>query len=140
VFPGGKVDNETLVEAARRELFEETGLTPHGVPSFEGYAEVYGTKQATKSKRYIDLFFLWKSWTGFPQRIEPDKCLSLRWFSFAELPNFDDLTMGTRQFVANILPKLLEKIGHLAEPEVEQSFVLLAEATITPWGGNYDAT
>ena len=77
-FPGGHVqDQEDIVAAATREVWEETGVSldqirPAVVMPFDGG---------------IDFIFESSSWSGEPQIRELDKCSDLAWFPEDALPN-----------------------------------------------------
>lgn len=100
-IPGGKVEDETLFEAYNRELLEETGMWTDDVPSLVGVSE-----PRIDGRRYLILFLLAHSWHGFPQRLEPEKCLAWRWFPLDGLPPTEKCTPGTRDFINRILPNL----------------------------------
>lgn len=103
--PGGKVGDETLTQAFRRELAEETGMVSDEDPVFLGVSEPDPAEFA--GTRFVIHFLLVRSWRGFPQRMEPEKCLALRWFPADRLPPPERLTPGTRDFVMHILPALV---------------------------------
>jgi 8-oxo-dGTP pyrophosphatase MutT (NUDIX family) len=105
--PGGKLDNERLVDGFNRELLEETGIQALGTPQLLGISEP--DPSHFKGNRYMIHFMVIRDWKGFPRRLEPDKCLNWRWFSLDELPPLDKCTPGTRDFFTQILPHYLQE-------------------------------
>jgi 8-oxo-dGTP pyrophosphatase MutT (NUDIX family) len=55
-MPGGKVEDETVLEAALRELDEEVGARPSGQAHFLGYVD---TRHLSKPRRSVDIYYLW---------------------------------------------------------------------------------
>lgn len=115
--PGGKVQDETLVEAYNRELLEETGMCTDERPSLLGISEPDPAHFG--GRRYVILFMQVRSWHGFPQRMEPEKCLSWRWFSLDDLPPPEKCTPGSRDFFANILPRIRQQENGHGGPEAD---------------------
>jgi len=92
-LPGGKVDDEYVLDAALREQKEETGMTLQGIPRLVGYADGPGMRDP--KKKFTDLLLMWPAWDGEPQLTEPDK-------QRAWLP----LTPSAKIFAESILPTL----------------------------------
>lgn len=93
-LPGGHVEYmESLMDAAKRELFEETGLEAE--LDFENI--VSGTRHED-NKHYVHVNFLA---SGFkpkePELKEPDKCYEWKWFAFNELP--ENIFIGHRKII-----------------------------------------
>jgi 8-oxo-dGTP diphosphatase len=74
---------ETAYDAARREAFEELGVTDLDL-HFE--FSMQRTAHADPIDERIDFFFSARSWVGAPRIIEPDKCAELRWCPLEALP------------------------------------------------------
>lgn len=104
--PGGKVGDEYSREALLRELGEETGLSSDDTPTLLGVSETDPAE--FNGQRFVILFYLLRTWAGFPRVMEPEKCLAWRWFPLTELPPMEKCTPGTRDFMKNILPALVE--------------------------------
>lgn len=82
--PGGHLDfGEGVIECAKRELLEETGLlaTSCALGSWTENVLDNGTKH------YISLFVIVDQFEGTLQLMEPEKCISWKWFSWEELPS-----------------------------------------------------
>lgn len=107
-FPGGKVDDEPVEAAARREQKEESGMVLKGAPTVLGYLEVQSDKPGRQ--RYFEVIFGWREWSGFPQRLEEDKCLAWRWFPVDDLPAMDACCKGTQDVIRSLLPAYLASL------------------------------
>ncbi|MFN7167887.1 MAG: NUDIX domain-containing protein [Pannonibacter sp.] len=101
-FPGGGVDvGETLSEAARREIFEETGITARSEPVLLG---LYHNRETTR-RDHVALFEI-AEWTPPSRSPVPNaEIAEARFFSPLALPA--DVTSATRR-------RLDEIAGHLA--------------------------
>lgn len=81
-LPGGHVDmGEKFVEAAARELMEETGMTAE---RFE-FANL--VEKPDDEAHYVISSFVAIRPQGEPQLLEPEKCEEWRWFDLAEIPD-----------------------------------------------------
>ena len=75
-FPGGHLEfNESIEECARREIFEETGITISNL-RYGPYTNDIFEKEG---KHYVTLFVLADYASGEPEVKEPDKCEEWQW-------------------------------------------------------------
>lgn len=104
-FPGGGIDlNETGEEAAKRELFEETGLIADELRLFNVY-----TGEITKYVYFngdviygVDLVYLCYKYSGtlVPQK---EEVKSLRFVNINEMP--EKMSMRNKQIIKDLLNK-----------------------------------
>ncbi len=104
-FPGGGIDlNESGTEAAKRELYEETGLTAEELRLFNVY-----TGEITKYVYFngdviygVDLVYLCYKYSGtlIPQK---EEVKSLRFVNINEMP--EKMSIRNKQIVKDLLNK-----------------------------------
>jgi ADP-ribose pyrophosphatase YjhB (NUDIX family) len=87
-YPGGSVDiNERVEDAAKRELFEETGIIANTLELFGVFSgeELYYIYPHGDEISNVDIVYLCKNFTG---EIKADKteCLDVRFFALDEIP------------------------------------------------------
>jgi 8-oxo-dGTP diphosphatase len=82
-FPGGHLEmNESIEDCARREVFEETGLSIKNIRYATFTNDIFQEEQ----KHYVTLFVV-AEYNGGELRInEPDKCEKWEWFTWGEFP------------------------------------------------------
>ena len=81
-MPGGKVDfKETVREAAKRELFEETGIKGDALELFSVTDDIKG------EKHFVTIGFLLKNPKEEPETKEPEEIVEWRWFEITDLPH-----------------------------------------------------
>lgn len=83
-LPGGRVEpNESLVERARLEVLEETGLVVHPEP----FLTFPFNNTDASGQPWVTLYFAaWVHYEAEPRVIEPDKMANWGWYTMNNLP------------------------------------------------------
>ena len=81
---GGHDGGETLMQAAERELREETGL--HANPEQLQLTHLLHCRQGDTGSEWLGAFFSANEWHGTPSIEEPQKHDVLDWFEIEDLP------------------------------------------------------
>jgi 8-oxo-dGTP diphosphatase len=94
-LPGGHLENgERIIDAGRRELAEETGLTAAALT----FASVVNMPHVEGRGHYLQIGLLAEEVGGEPQVREPRQCSEWRWFALERLP--DNLFAGHGALIA----------------------------------------
>jgi len=101
--PGGHLEyNERLVDGARREIQEETGLIVGAMHIVSVIDELPGMLSRPES-HYVTIYFTAQHLGGEPRVMEPHKCAEWRWFSLDQLP--EQMSPGMRHAIENYRDK-----------------------------------
>ncbi|MFN0125029.1 MAG: nucleotide triphosphate diphosphatase NUDT15 [Blastocatellia bacterium] len=94
--PGGHIESgESFEAAARREVFEETGLTIKDIRLLS-----VGNYLFEGERHYIDVDFVCEAPEGQPQLREPEKCDGWAWYDPDQLPA--PLFIVTERMIASL--------------------------------------
>jgi len=101
-LPGGFMDmEETLEEAARRELMEETGIVAGELIRFDTYDR---PGRDPRGRTITQVFvMIWKPEMGMPKA--GSDAASLQWFGLNELP---ELAFDHKEIVADVIRMIKE--------------------------------
>lgn len=87
-MPAGHIEEgETVIECARRELFEETGINTNDF-EFKCVRLLKPYKiNGVKADPYVAFLVMAKNWKGKPKNMEPNKNEGWEWHSLNKLPD-----------------------------------------------------
>lgn len=100
-LPGGRLERgETIMETAKRELAEETGLQPLNM-------KIFDVSNPSKENNYfLQIGVLINHWIGQPENLEPNRCSALVFFDLDDLPT--PLFIGSEFLIMQIKQNLTE--------------------------------
>lgn len=82
-FISGFIDgNESIIDAAKREVKEETGI----IIKNKDLNIFHVMHRKSGDAEFIDFFISAKNWVGNPKNLEPNKCSEIKWFPMRKLP------------------------------------------------------
>jgi 8-oxo-dGTP diphosphatase len=85
-MPAGHIDpGETVMECAKRELFEETGIKADFEFRCARLLKPYSI-DSVKAETYVAFCVAAKNWKGEPKNKEPEKNEGWEWFPLKSLP------------------------------------------------------
>lgn len=98
-LPGGHFEiGESLIDAAKRELKEETGIISDNME----YLQLIN--DPLENVHYVHINFIAKDFIGEPKVTEPDKFEEWRWFDLNSLP--DQIFIGHQKFIPAFINKI----------------------------------
>lgn len=108
-FPGGHVEfGESIIEAAKREILEETSLVANELKFIGAINQPSQVNSSGEKKHYLQMVFTSDDFDGELQNLEPEECEEWRWFEMDSLP--ENIFFAHVDFLA-----LLKNPGQLLE-------------------------
>lgn len=95
----GHCEREEAISCLVREAREEAGLIIE--PDDVELVHLVHVVDSPTARPRIQLFFRARSWSGFPQVLEPDRCLEWRWWDPKDLPA--EVVPYTRQAIEGVI-------------------------------------
>jgi len=92
--------NESIIECALRELYEEVGVKAKAKDLL-----LFHVMVRDSGYTYIDFFFKCIKWEGEPIIGEPNRCDDIRWFLLDQLP------LNTIDYIRKVLILIKNKIS-----------------------------
>ncbi|MFC1663957.1 NUDIX hydrolase [Patescibacteria group bacterium] len=97
-MPGGKMHfGEDLIEGAKREVLEETGIKVNDLEIISLSNDI------VKNAHFVTIGFLCTDFEGELKVMEPDEITEWRWFGFNDLPS--PIFLPSKKIVKNYLAK-----------------------------------
>lgn len=95
-MPGGKLEyNEEIIECAKREVKEETGIILNGVKV------ICINNDKNEHSHFVTIGLFCDDFKGSAQVLEPDEITEWKWFSLNELPS--PMFFPSKKLVKNYL-------------------------------------
>jgi 8-oxo-dGTP diphosphatase len=95
-LPGGHLEMmESMIEGAKRELMEETGLTVDSL----SFLHIANDPLPEEGTHYVHVDFIANGVSGEPKLMEPEKCYEWKWFDFSSLPSENEIFIGHRKLI-----------------------------------------
>ena len=107
-YHGGRVElGEFVEDAAKRELFEETGLTANTIELFGVFSgpELHHVYPDGNEVYIIDTVYICNDFSG-TESLQAEECLDLQWFDFDSIPT--NLSPPIIPALKNLLARIVQ--------------------------------